>query len=147
VPEVTVGVLSALDRSSYLSICRLLPQLTAAADEPTFEEFAALVDIAGTHLIIARGGDEVVGMLTLVVVRLPSARVAHIEDVVVDERSRGRGIGSRLIQAALALAAEAGAQHVDLTSRPTRVEANRLYTSLGFEARETNVYRYAIPAS
>jgi ribosomal protein S18 acetylase RimI-like enzyme len=146
VSEVTVGVLGALDPSSYRSICCLLPQLTSTAAEPTFDELAEMLDPPGTHLVVARAGDEVLGMLTLIVLRLPSARVAHIEDVVVDQRCRGQGIGGRLIEAALSLAAAAGARHVDLTSRPSRVEANRLYTSLGFQARETNVYRYPIPA-
>jgi len=83
-------------------------------------------------------------MLTLVLVRLPSARVAHIEDVVVDEMSRGQGVGRLLVDASLTLATAAGAMHVNLTSRPTRTAANGLYQSLGFALRETNVYRYAI---
>ena len=37
---------------------------------------------------------------------------------------------------------ELGAKTIDLTSRPSREAANRLYQRLGFEMRETNVYRY-----
>ena len=72
----------------------------------------------------------------------PPALRAWIEDVVVDEAARGQGVGEALNRAALERAATAGARTVDLTSRPSREAANRLYQRLGFEPRETNVYRY-----
>lgn len=142
--ELTIGVLAALDQPTYRAICGLLPQLSAATLPPTFEELAQVVDSPATQVLVARDGDEVLAMLTLVLIRLPTARVAHIEDVVVDERARGHGVGGRLVQAALSIAADAGARHVDLTSRPERTDANRLYQSLGFEQRTTNAYRYPI---
>ena len=43
---------------------------------------------------------------------------------------------------AMSIAAEAGAKTVDLTSRPRREPANRLYQRMGFDLPETNVYRY-----
>ena len=69
---------------------------------------------------------------------------AWIEDVVVDEAARGRGVGEALNRKALELAKESGARTVDLTSRPSREAANRLYKRLGFKPRETNVYRYSL---
>jgi len=87
-----------------------------------------------------------VGMLTLVTFRLPTGVRAWIEDVVVDSGSRGRGVGEALTQAALEIAADRGAQTVDLTSRPSREAANRLYHRMGFEPRETNVYRFPLPS-
>ena len=81
-------------------------------------------------------------MLTLVVFRIPTGVRAWIEDVVVDAAVRGRGVGEALSQAALTRAAAAGARTVDLTSRPSREAANRLYRRLGFVPRETNLYRY-----
>ncbi len=96
------------------------------------------------------GGDEpsapIVGMLTLVTFRLPTGVRAWIEDVVVDSGSRGRGVGEALTQAAIELAAARGAQTVELTSRPSREAANRLYRRMGFEPRETNVYRFRLPS-
>jgi ribosomal protein S18 acetylase RimI-like enzyme len=80
-------------------------------------------------------------MLTLVLNRVPTGVRAHIEDVVVDESARGQGAGELLIRTALELAEDAGARSVDLTSSPAREAANRLYLRLGFEPRETNVYR------
>jgi ribosomal protein S18 acetylase RimI-like enzyme len=86
--------------------------------------------------------DTVVGMLTLAVFRVPTGLRAWIEDVVVDEAVRGRGVGAELTNAAIHLANQRGARTVDLTSRPSREAANRLYQRLGFVQRETNVYRF-----
>ena len=85
-----------------------------------------------------------VGSLTLTTVTIPTGTRAWIDDVVVSEKVRGMGVGSRLIQHALGLAEALGARTVDLTSRPSRSAANALYKKIGFELRETNVYCYRI---
>ena len=90
---------------------------------------------------MARDGDRIVGMLTLAVFLIPTGVRAWIEDVVVDEAARGSGVAADLVEAALARSAALGARTVDLTSRPDRAAANRLYLRLGFEVRQTNVYR------
>jgi ribosomal protein S18 acetylase RimI-like enzyme len=84
-------------------------------------------------------------MLTLVVYRIPTGAHAVIEDVVVDETARGAGCGEALVAAALERARDAGVKNVDLTSRPSREAANRLYVRMGFVERETNVYRHRRP--
>ncbi|MCS5685302.1 MAG: GNAT family N-acetyltransferase, partial [Acidimicrobiales bacterium] len=76
--------------------------------------------------------------------RIPTGLRAWIEDVVVDEAARGRGIGDALNRAAIERARAAGARTVDLTSRPSREAANRLYRRLGFVERGTNMYRRVI---
>ncbi|MGQ0743178.1 MAG: GNAT family N-acetyltransferase [Acidimicrobiales bacterium] len=83
----------------------------------------------------------IVGSLALACFPIPTGVRAWIEDVVVDEYHRGRGVARALMGAALDRAREAGARTVDLTSRPSRHAANQLYLSLGFTPRETNVYR------
>ena len=130
------GVLAALRR--------LIPQLSKSAQPLEEAELEALARSEGSRLLVASLGDdpEVVGTLTLVVYRIPTGSRAVIEDVVVDEALRGRGVASALVQEALRIATAEGARHVDLTSRPEREAANRLYVSLGFRQRETNVYRY-----
>jgi ribosomal protein S18 acetylase RimI-like enzyme len=101
-----------------------------------------IVTTSTTPLFLARVDGEIVGSLTLVVFRLPSGVRAWIEDVIVDDAARGKGVGEALNRAALAHAAQRGARTIDLTSRPSRDVANRLYQRLGFVARDTNVYRY-----
>lgn len=125
---------------------RLIPQLSAAAPP----DLAALREILASPsntvlLAYDRASGNIVGTLTLVVFRIPTAIRAWIEDVVVDSAARGRGVGEALTREALRRAAERGAPSVELTSRPSREAANRLYERAGFVRRETNVYRYPLP--
>lgn len=133
VRQVTDELVEAFDR--------LIPQLSSVSRPPTAEELRRVVDADGTVLFIARQGGEIVGSLTLVVTRIPTGIRARIEDVVVDQAWRGQGVASRLSEMALRRAAAEGAKTVDLTSRPDRVAANRLYERLGFKKRDTSVYR------
>jgi ribosomal protein S18 acetylase RimI-like enzyme len=121
----------------------LVPQLSRSAPTPGRAELEEIVRSPATVLLVARDlADRIVGSLTLVVFRIPTGVRAWIEDVVVDERLRGGGIGKALVTAALRRAEQAGARTVDLTSRPEREDANGLYVRMGFAERTTNVYRY-----
>jgi ribosomal protein S18 acetylase RimI-like enzyme len=122
------------------AVARLVPQLSPKREPAGLAELAELVAAPGTSLIVARDGADVLGMLTLIVYRVPTGIRAWIHDVVVDEAARGRGAGEALAREALRLAEEAGAISFELTTRVEREAANRLYLRLGFEQRETNVY-------
>ncbi|HEX5467734.1 MAG TPA: GNAT family N-acetyltransferase [Gaiellaceae bacterium] len=125
------------------ALARLVPQLSSAAGAPTRDELEAIVASPTTTLLVARDDEgAIVGSLTLVLFRTPTGARAWIEDVIVDERARGHGVGEGLVEEAIRLAAEAGSRTVDLTSRQSREAANRLYEKIGFRTRETNVYRY-----
>jgi ribosomal protein S18 acetylase RimI-like enzyme len=125
------------------AVGRLVGQLSASAAAPSAEQIEALLACSAISLLLARDRDgRIVGMLTLALFPIPTGMRAWIEDVVVEHDARGRGVGSLLTLEALRLAKAAGARTVDLTSRPSREAANRLYLSLGFRPRETNVYRY-----
>ena len=126
------------------AIARLVPQLSASAPAPGAEELRQIVASPATAFFIARDGEAgpIVGTLTLAVFRIPTGVRAWIEDVIIDESVRGQGGGEALTRAALEVATEQGARTVELTSRPTRQAANRLYLRMGFVTRQTNVYRY-----
>ena len=125
------------------AVGRLVGQLSSSAPTPGAEQVEALVASSATRLLLARDAEgRIVGMLTLALFPIPTGVRAWIEDVVVDETARGHGIGELLTHEALALARAEGARTVDLTSRPSREAANRLYARLGFSLRKTNVYRY-----
>ena len=126
------------------AMARLIPQLSSSNPPPTKDELAAIIASDSCDVLIARDGDAIVGSLTLVVFPIPTGIRAWIEDVVVDEAARGKGVGEALNTFALQRARERGAKTGDLTSRPSREAANRLYQRLGFVARETNVYRYTL---
>ena len=126
------------------AVGRLVPQLSRSAAVPTVEELTEIASAPATVFLAARSDGHIVGLLTLAVFRIPTGVRAWIEDVVVDESQRGRGIGEALTREALRRAAAAGSRTVDLTSRPSRAAANRLYRRLGFVARDTNVYRHQL---
>jgi ribosomal protein S18 acetylase RimI-like enzyme len=126
---------------------RLVPHLSKSNPPPTAEEVAAMVASDASIVLIARDperDDEIVGTLTLAIFRIPTGLRAWIEDVIVDPRVERRGIGAALTNAAVDRARAEGAKTVDLTSRPSREAANRLYRRVGFEVRDTNVYRHTL---
>lgn len=141
--NTTVQVIEDVTDELVDAFERLIPQLSSSSAPPTREQLAEVIDGDATHLLVARGDDgAILGSLTLVLFRIPTGVKAWIEDVVVDESARGRGVGEALNRYALEMAAERDARSVDLTSRPSREAANRLYRRLGFEPRDTNVYRH-----
>jgi ribosomal protein S18 acetylase RimI-like enzyme len=123
---------------------RLLPQLSANAAPLTLSDVERMVNSDAVTLYIARHDGRVVGTLTLAVFAILTGWRAWIEDVVVDEAARGLGVGEQLTMTAVDEARRRGVRSVDLTSRPAREAANALYQKLGFEHRETNVYRRMI---
>ena len=143
-----VSVEEAKEVSLELSAAmqRLVPQLSQSSSPPDPDQLAEVIAQPGTTLFVARNDEDgtLVGTLTLVTFRIPTGVRAWIEDVVVDEAARGMSASSALTRAALDKAREVGAKTVELTSRPSREVANAVYQHLGFEQRETNVYRYTL---
>lgn len=121
-----------------------MPQLSTSAPALTADQVAEMVASPATILLVARSAEDrrIVGTLTLALFRIPTGLRAWIEDVIVDEAAAGAGIGQLLTTAALNRARQAGARTVDLTSAPRREAANHIYEKLGFQPRETNVYRF-----
>ena len=122
----------------------LLPQLAPEAETLDRKTLEKIIASENSHLLVAEEDGRFCGSLTLVVDRIPTGLKAWIEDVVVDRAFRGRGIGRSLTEEALALAKKLGVKSVNLTSSPSREAANALYKKVGFELRETNVYRYHV---
>ncbi|NWG07940.1 MAG: GNAT family N-acetyltransferase [Chloroflexi bacterium] len=127
------------------SVAKLIPQLGVQKAPPTWDELNLLVHSEASTLLIARYPDEmgeIVGILSLTIYRVPTGIRSIVEDVVVDENMRRRGIAEAMMLRAIDLAKEAGANGVALTSNPRREAANKLYQSMGFQQRETNAYFY-----
>jgi ribosomal protein S18 acetylase RimI-like enzyme len=125
------------------ALAGLLPQLSSSAAALSAADVARLIAHPGVALLVARVDGRIVGTLTLVRFPLPTGERARIEDVVVDESARGQGVGAALTTEAIRLTGEFGVRTVDLTSRPSREAANRLYRRLGFQERDSRVYRFA----
>lgn len=141
-PSVAVEAVRSIDQELASELARLVPQLSSSAALPDREKLEAVAAAPGNSLFVARREGRVIGMLTLITFEIPTGLNALIEDVVVDEEARGEGAGAALVAAAIEEAERRGARYVDLTSRPSREAANRLYKKMGFSVRETNVYRY-----
>jgi len=142
-----IGVVSEATQELCEALQRLIPQLGAHKAPPTLEDLRALIRSEASRLLVARDPDEsgpIAGVLCLTVYRVPTGLRSIIEDVIVDESMRGRGIGEALMRHAMELARASGAEGVSLTSNPSREAANRLYQSMGFELRKTNPYFYRL---
>lgn len=129
------------------AVQRLVPFLGAHKPIPSREDLSALLSSGSSILFVARHPDvtaPIVGMLTLSIYRVPTGVRSIIEDVVVDDTHRKRGIAKAMMEEAISAAREAGADGIALTSNPLRVEANQLYQSMGFQKRETNAYFYKL---
>jgi GNAT superfamily N-acetyltransferase len=126
------------------ALARLLPQLNDKLPVPTMARIQALVADPAVTLLLARDGEKVVGTTTVIVYTTPFWIKARLDEVVVDEHARGKGVGRALVSAALDVARDRGAQIAELQSAVHREAANQLYPRMGFQRRETNVYRIVL---
>lgn len=140
--SVTIEVAGEATDELVAAFARLIPQLSKRSVPPSQSELAEMIAAPANDVLIARLDGAVVATLTLVTFRIPTGVRSWIEDVVVDDAARGHGVGEQLNRFAIERARSKGATTVDLTSRPSREAANRLYQRLGFKSRDTNVYRY-----
>ena len=148
---MTVELITAATPELHEAMGRLLPQLSRSAAPMSEADVERFLSQSSVHLFVFRaemadadGNNPILGMLSLATFEIPTGVRAWVEDIVVDEAARGQGAGLALVEAAIEHAKTVGARTVDLTSRPTREAANRLYQRAGFQLRETNVYRVTL---
>jgi ribosomal protein S18 acetylase RimI-like enzyme len=140
--EISTAVMTD-SRAVADALVGLVPQLSRSNPPPSLEQVEAMLAHEAITQFLAREADgTIVGVATLAVFPIPTGRRAWIEDVIVDEASAGQGVGARLTTAMLDHARALGCVSVDLTSRPSREAANHLYQKIGFQPRDTNVYRF-----
>jgi ribosomal protein S18 acetylase RimI-like enzyme len=145
--DVEIEVVQKVTDEIIEAFGRLLPQLSTSARPLDVGALTRIATAEASNVLIARVGGEIVGTLTVVIFPIPTGVRAWIEDVVVDQKARGKEFGGKRVGEALTieairLAREADAKTVDLTTRPSRVAAGKLYERLGFEQRDSRVYRY-----
>ena len=142
--SATIEIATESTNELVQAMAVLIPQLSKSNPPPSRTDLNAIIASEASVLFIARVNGKIAGALTLATFRIPTGVRAWIEDVVVDADARGHGVGEALNMAAIAEARSRGAITVELTSRPSREAANRLYQRIGFVQRETNIYRYSI---
>jgi ribosomal protein S18 acetylase RimI-like enzyme len=145
--NIRVDIVEASSDDLVRGLNHLLPQLSTTAPPLTSAQVEELIQSDASIIFVARDGENIVGSLTLVVFPIPTGVRAWIEDVVVDGSARGAGVGEALTLAAIDEARRRNVRSIDLTTRPSREAANRLYARLGFKRRETNVYRFFLEDS
>lgn len=129
-------------KPDYLeAINRLIAQLSTSSHTFTEAELNSLIASPQSHLYALEYDEKIIGMVTLCIYQCPTGRKAWIEDVVVDQNHRGKGYGKLMVRKAMEECQNRGNVTLMLTSRPSRIVANQLYQILGFEKRETNVYK------
>ena len=144
---ITISELTYADQNIFALVSELLQQLTDKPIAITMDELEKIISTKNTMLFAAideNDNNAIVGILSLVFIRKLSGIMVRIEDVVVHNNARKRGIGKQLMLHAIEIAKSKGVQDIGLTCHPARVAANNLYTSLGFQKHKTNVYRLKI---
>ena len=141
--DLTIEIASEFSPALLEAVTSLLPQLTSSGRLISAAELKAMVDCPFTTLFVAKQEGKIVGMISLAVVQMPTGKRSYLEDLVIDARYRARGGATALLRAALDFARASGARTMDMTSRPSRAGAIRLYERLGFQRRETNAFRYS----
>lgn len=142
--HIEIGRVEEIDGEFMSALDRMIPQLAPESPPPTRAHLEEVVDCPANTLLRARVNGKTAGTLTLTMLTIPTGISAWIADVVVDNEIRGHGIGEKLVLEAVRIAGEKGARYVDLSSRPVREAANRLYVRVGFTRRDTNYYRYLL---
>jgi ribosomal protein S18 acetylase RimI-like enzyme len=139
-----IEVLDSAGESEVRGVARLMAQLTKNPPADVSGPLETIVQAPDCDVIVAREGAEILGMVVVNVVHKVSGREGRIDEVVVDEAHRGRGIATGLMERAVDELRNRGCAFVEFTSSARREAANKLYQSLGFELRETNVYRHKL---
>ena len=143
--EIVIEFLKTYTSEALEAFNRLLSQLNTDIPKLSEKYVLEILQSENTRIFVARNDDGmIIAMITLVMFKALSGKRAVLEDFVVDKDYRGQGLGKKLLHTTLSFAREENISYIDLTSRPSRIEANNLYSSLGFEKRGTNVYRYII---
>lgn len=131
-----------IDTTAVADINRLLQQLDMKTGRKgSLRDLKAMSGNRAIVLLAIRDKKKIIGVATLYELHQMGKKSGYVEDVVVDEAYRGQGLGMLLMRALIVAAKKKKLSHLNLTSRPSRVAANKLYQKLGFEKRDTNVYR------
>jgi ribosomal protein S18 acetylase RimI-like enzyme len=141
--DVVIEQVTEFSPEIFEAIKRLATKIGANYKPLTKTDIAEIIASPNIALFIAKYAEKIVGMVTLIVYRIPYVKKAYVDDLVVDETFRGMGIGRQLMEKVLSTATKKGAAYIDFTARPSRV-SNGLYEKLGFKKRDTNVYRYML---
>ena len=115
-------------------------QISSRKYQMTASHLKSLLKNKNVYLIGIYDGNTIVGTATLVQVFQITGPKGYLEDLVVDEKYRGRGLGTELVMRMIRLAKKLKIYKLKLKSETHRIAGNKIYKKLGFTSEETNVY-------
>jgi ribosomal protein S18 acetylase RimI-like enzyme len=136
-----LGVANDVDLVRVNNLLKQLVHDSATYKPVAFSRWEEIIGDKKTVVITVREDGEIIGMGMLFLILKPRGFYASIEEMMVDEAHRGKGIGEAIGRKLIEVAKERGVETIELSARPSRVPANKLYQKLGFLPKETNVYR------
>lgn len=144
--EIYIEEVTSFSSEVVDAVRKLVRQLDQKFQPLSDDDLKEMISSSNTHVYIVRlkGNRNIIGMVTLIVYRIPYITKAQLEDLVIDKSLRGKGIGTTLMKFVIDKARDLGVKSLNFTSNPKRETANKLYKSLGFEKRDTNVYKLSL---
>ncbi|MEK7616118.1 MAG: GNAT family N-acetyltransferase [Patescibacteria group bacterium] len=137
---MTIEELGNVTTKVLEEINALIPQLSSSSKPMTYARLLEMLK-EGSSVLVVRDGQNIIGIGMVVIYNVPTEKRAWLEEITIDETYRGQGWGEKLSQALIDIARKQHVDRVYLSSNPDRIAANKLYQKLGFEKKETNVYR------
>lgn len=132
--------LKEITKEDALTLRKLMLELSENATT-SHEQLNKVVQSENVFLFVAVENEQIFGSISLATYNIPTGLKVWIEDVVVAQSARGKGIGRKLVQHAIDFAKTMNVAKIDLTSSFHRLPAIELYLKMGFEKRDTNLYR------
>lgn len=139
--KISVKKLANATKDALKDINMLLLQLSSRKYQMDMQQLKSVLEDKNNMVMVLRDHDLIVGMITLVILHQTTGNKGYIEDLVVDEKYRGKGFGEKLVRHAIATARKMKLDSVELKSERYRMAANKLYHKLGFEMKDANVYK------
>lgn len=143
--KIKIEILTRPTGKDLADINILLTQIAAQPHFLSVRELKRITSQKSCRLVVVRTrvGQRftIVGMASLTLVYIPTGLIAVVEDVVVDEDFRGRGLGTKLTRKLIDIASWMKAKHIGLYTNPARAAANAMYQKMGFVKKDTNYYR------
>lgn len=120
---------------------RVFELVKSMSEEALKGSWSVLLQDENFYGIVLEEEGETLGYASVSFYRsIVKGKTAVVEDVIVDEKARGKGLGRKLIQGLVREAQKRGCSIVVLTSNPKREVARRLYESEGFQLKDTGFF-------
>lgn len=138
---ITVSELKEVSHQSLEELTVLVRDLHTDERTVQKEDLKTMVETENIRLVVVKDDDKIIGVATLYIQQKLGGKNGIVEDVVVSGDYRGQGLGEKLMREVIEIARNEKLKSISLTSRPQRVAAHKLYQKVGFQIKETTVFK------